>query len=108
MERATWESVLDDLEHRLVVAERLLASGDADASPDASPDVSPDWEPPAHLDALPPHLVARAQQLLDRPQAVPGRIPPLLAATRQQHLLGQRIGQATTRPTAPVYLDVTA
>jgi hypothetical protein len=102
MEPPTWESVLDDLEHRLDRAEQLIADADADA------DSLPDWEPPAHLGPLPRHLVARVRRLLGRQQAVIGRIPPLLAATRQQHQVGQRIGHATTRPTTPVYVDVTA
>jgi hypothetical protein len=104
MEPSTWESVLDDLEHRLdhveQMAEKIIASADGDALPG--------WEPPAHLGPLPRHLLDRAQRLLDRQQTVIARIPPLLAATRQQHQIGQRIGHATTRPITPVYVDVTA
>ena len=96
----TWESVLDDLERHVEHAERLVGSPDAEAVPD--------WEPPAHLGPLPHHLLGRAQLLLDRQREVIGRIPPLLGATRQQLQVGRRIGHATTRPTAPVYLDVNA
>jgi hypothetical protein len=100
MDPATWESVLDDLERRIDHAERLIGSADAD--------VLPDWEPPTHLGPLPRHLLDRAQRLVEHQQALVGRISRLLAATRQQHQVGQRIGQATTRPTTPIYVDVTA
>ena len=100
MRPVTWETVLDDLEHRLDRAERLIASVEADGLPE--------WEPPTHLGPLPRHLLGRAQQLVDRHQAVVRRIPTLLASTRQQHQVGQRIGHATARPVTPVYLDVTA
>ncbi|MDH2414642.1 hypothetical protein [Nocardioides sp. CER19] len=96
----TWESVLDDLERQVQRAERLIASPEAD-------DLTR-WEPPAHLGPLPRHLLARAQSLVERQQTVIDRIPPLLHATRQQHQVGRRIGDATTRPSAPVYVDVTA
>jgi hypothetical protein len=96
----TWESVLDDLERQVERAERLLASTQAEHLSA--------WEPPTHLGPLPRHLVARAQVLLDRQQAVMARIPALLTETRQQLEVGRRIGQATVRPTPPVYLDVTA
>lgn len=96
----TWESVLDELEHQVDRAERLVASPDAEHLAH--------WAPPGHLGPLPRHLVARAQHLLDRQQAAVARIPSLLDATRQQLQVGRRIGRATRRPTAPVYLDVTA
>lgn len=96
----TWESVLDDLEDQVGRAERLVASS-------AVEDL-PGWEPPVGLGPLPRHLLTRAQALRDRQQAVIGRIPPLLVATRQQLEVGRRIGEATARPTTPVYVDVTA
>ena len=96
----TWESVLDELEHQVERAERLVASADAEHLAD--------WAPPGQVGPLPRHLVTRAQHLLDRQQAAIARIPSLLIATRQQLQVGHRIGRATVRPTAPVYLDVTA
>jgi hypothetical protein len=96
----TWESALDELEQQVQRAERLVASPDAAALTD--------WDPPADLGPLPRHLVARAQSLVQRQQAVIERIPTLLQTTRQQLHVGRRIGEATTRPTSPVYIDVSA
>ncbi|GAA1957808.1 hypothetical protein GCM10009798_16580 [Nocardioides panacihumi] len=100
----TWEPVLDDLEREVERAERIVASAQTRSAAEGLSD----WEPPADLGPLPHHLVARAQDLLERQQAVTDRIRPLLLATRQQLQIGQRFGRPTARPATPVYLDVTA
>jgi len=109
---ATWESVLDDLERQVEHAERLVSKAEAQTEAQTDAQTATEglvgWEPPADLGPLPHHVVARAQDLLDRQHAVIDHIHPLLLSTRQQLQVGERFGRTTTRPATPVYLDVTA
>lgn len=97
---SAWAAALDDLERELERAEHLAAA--------SAVEELADWVPPTGLGPLPHHLVARARALVDRQQAVIARLAPLLRDTRQQLQVSRRIGDVTTRPTTPVYVDVTA
>ena len=97
---ATWREALDRLEAHADRAEGLirgLASDDA-----------PPWAPPADLGPMPEEFIPRARLLLERQQHLMAAIPSILADTRQQQRLADRVSDATVGPAAPVYLDVTA
>ena len=99
MDATAWEAALDELEFQLNRAQHLLETTD--------PEEILGWQAPA-LGTMPRYLVPRAQALLERQQRVIERLPGALASTRAQLRLADRVGQATGRPVAPVYLDVTA
>lgn len=97
---ASWQDALDRLEAHAERAERLLQGLGA-------PDVVP-WTPPAGLGPMPEEFLPRARLLLERQQKLMAAIPAVLADTRQQQRVADRVSDATTAPAGPVYLDVTA
>ncbi|WP_436698132.1 hypothetical protein [Nocardioides sp. BYT-33-1] len=100
---ASWVEALDRLEAHADHAERMLQGSTAATGGAPAP-----WLPPAELGPLPNDLVPRARQLLARQQRLMAAIPTVLAGTRRQQQVTDRVGRATTLPPAPVYLDVTA
>ncbi|MCR1786381.1 hypothetical protein KVF89_27860 [Nocardioides carbamazepini] len=102
-ERPTsWVEALDRLAAHADQAERMLQGAPAGRAA-----VAP-WLPPTELGPLPSDLVPRARQLLARQQRLMAAIPTVLAGTRRQQQVTDRVGRATTLPPPPVYLDVTA
>ncbi|WGX97858.1 hypothetical protein [Nocardioides sp. L-11A] len=100
----TWAEALDRLEAHADHAELMLQGTPAGAT---GATISP-WLPPAELGPLPNDLVPRARQLMARQQRLMAAIPSVLAGTRRQQQVTDRVGRATTLPPTPVYLDVTA
>ncbi|TNM44213.1 hypothetical protein FHP29_05775 [Nocardioides albidus] len=100
----TWTEALDRPEAHADRAERMLRGGAADAT---GTTVEP-WLPPTDLGPMPSHLVQRARGLLARQQRLMAAIPHVLADTRGQQQVADRVGRATTSSPLPVYLDVTA
>jgi hypothetical protein len=101
-ERTTnWQEALDRLEAHAERAERLLQGLGA-------PDIEP-WTPPAGLGPMPEDFLPRARLLLERQQKLMAAIPSVLADTRNQQRVAERVSDATAGPAdPPVYLDVTA
>ncbi|MDQ6523514.1 hypothetical protein RB608_07895 [Nocardioides sp. LHD-245] len=100
----SWTEALDRLEAHADHAERMLQGTPAGATGAA---IAP-WLPSADLGPLPNELIPRARQLLARQQRLMAAIPAVLAGTRRQQQVTDRVGRATTLPPTPVYLDVTA
>ena len=102
----SWEQALDGLEAHVVRAEQIIAGMlPADSVESAG---SVPWSPPTGLGPLPAEFVFRARTLLERQERLIAAIPQVLAETGKQRRLADRVGDATTNPTLPVYLDVTA
>lgn len=97
---ASWVEALDRLEAHAERAERLLQGLGA-------PDIAP-WTPPSDLGPMPEEFIPRARILLERQQKLMAAIPSVLADNRQQQRVADRVSDATTGPSAPVYLDVIA
>lgn len=96
----TWREALDRLEAHADHAERLLEGRRAlDAPP---------WQPPTDLGPIPDEFLPRARVLLERQQRLMSAIPGLLSDNRQQLRVADRVSDATTNRSVPVYLDVTA
>ncbi len=100
---ASWREALDRLEAHADRAEGVLR-GMAEEN-DAVP---VPWLPSADLGPIPDEFVPRARQLLARQQQLMAAIPVVLADNRGQQRVAGRVGEATTVPPRPVYLDVTA
>lgn len=96
----SWREALDRLEAHAERAEEMIGGG---ADPGEAP-----WLPPAGLGPIPDEFVPRARQLLARQQALMEAIPALLSDRAQQRQVAERVADATTTPTSPVYLDITA
>lgn len=96
----SWREALDRLEKHADNAELLLGGDDA-------PAVDP-WEPPTDLGLMPDEFLPRARMLLERQQRLMEAIPAILSDNRQQLRVADRVSNATTHRTVPVYLDVTA
>lgn len=101
---ATWTEALDRLEAHADHAEQMLRGMPAGAT-GTTPEP---WLPPTDLGPLPNDLVPRARTLLARQQRLMAAIPGVLEDNRRQQQVADRVGQATTVPPVPVYLDVTA
>ena len=96
-----WEIALDRLEVDLVLAERLLHTLQSPADLSA-------WEQPPLASPLPDQLVPRAQRLALRQQHLLESLSVAMDQSRRQRDLANRVGQATTGPVRPVYIDATA
>lgn len=96
----SWREALDRLEAHAERAEEMIGG---DAGPGEVP-----WLPPADLGPIPDEFVPRARQLLARQQALMEAIPAMLSDKHQQRQVADRVADATTAPTSPVYLDITA
>ncbi|GAA1528749.1 hypothetical protein [Nocardioides humi] len=101
---ASWQEALDRLEAHADHAEQMLHGVPAGAT---GTTLAP-WLPPTDLGPMPGEMVPRARALLTRQQRLMAAIPGVLADTRGQQQVADRVGRATTAPTTPVYLDVTA
>jgi hypothetical protein len=98
--RAVWEIELDRLELDVIRAERLLKG--LQALP------TEPWCPPVVPGPMPADLAQRARDLMDRQDRTAARLRESLAAAQQQITYADRVTEALSRPTAPVYLDVEA
>ncbi|WP_435768359.1 hypothetical protein [Nocardioides sp. SYSU DS0651] len=97
---ATWQEALDRLEAHADRAEKVIRG--------MAVDKELPWSPPTHLGPIPEEFLARARRLLERQQRLMGMIPSVLADTRQQQRVADRVSDATTARVSPVYLDVIA
>jgi hypothetical protein len=95
-----WESALDDMERATAIAEKLLLTLRVD-------EIEP-WVLPHLSGPIPLYLVERAQALSERQERVAETIPSVLARLSRQRTLADRIGQLTTQPRRPVYIDASA
>ncbi|MCX6400749.1 MAG: hypothetical protein NTX33_12580 [Propionibacteriales bacterium] len=96
----TWREALDRLEEHADRAERMLQGHrTAEDAP---------WQPPTDLGPIPDEFLPRARVLLERQQRLMAAIPGILSDTRQQQRVADRVSDATTTRSVPVYLDVTA
>ncbi|MCL2541329.1 MAG: hypothetical protein FWE71_02580 [Nocardioidaceae bacterium] len=93
-----WEHALAELEGHVSEAERMIRSQLVTAPLD--------WRPPADLGVIPDEFVFRARHLLRRQQALLDAIPAVLASNAAQRRLAARVGDATARPSASIYIDV--
>lgn len=99
-----WHVELDRLELHVDRAEQLIgapAGLDAAGEPRA-------WQVPTGLGPLPEEFIPRARLLLERQRRLMALIPSVLADNRQQQRVADRVSGATTAPTSPVYVDVSA
>ena len=96
----TWREALDRLEAHAERAERMLQGHrTAEDAP---------WTPPTDLGPIPDEFLPRARLLLERQQRLMSAIPRILTDTRQQQRVADRVSDATTTRSGPVYLDITA
>jgi hypothetical protein len=95
-----WEVALDRLELDLVVAERLVRSGEA-------PVVEP-WDVPAVDGPLPATLLPRALELQARQAVVEAALRDALSATSKQRALADRVNAPATGLVSSAYVDFTA
>lgn len=96
----TWREALDRLEAHADRAEQLISGHD--------PRQEPPWMPPTDLGPIPDEFLPRARQLLERQQRLMAAIPAMLSDRQHQRRVADRVAGATTVPSRPVYLDVTA
>ena len=95
-----WTATLEQLEDDLRAYESLL---DDPATPALA-----EWVAPDGLGPLPTALVPRPQAVLTKQQELRDRLATALSANTRQRGLAARITGATTSPSVPTYLDVTA
>lgn len=96
----SWREALDRLEEHADRTERMLRGHrTADEAP---------WQPPVELGPIPDEFLPRARVLLERQQRLMAAIPRILSDNRQQQRVADRVSDATTPRSVPVYLDVTA
>lgn len=90
---ADWPSVLDEIEHRLVVAEQEITAGRFAFEP---------VEIPPFLGPLPPQCQARAQSLHAATVELERRVASAMEVVNAQ--LANRTSRVADRP-APSYID---
>lgn len=99
--RSIWETEIDRLELEVIRIERLLRG--LTAGP-----MEP-WQPPAVPGPIPPDLLARATDLLERQAEARSALIHALAVAQKQIAYAQRVARISTRSLAePVYLDLEA
>lgn len=94
----SWAAVLDEMEHRVVLAERYLSGEDLRLRHFALP---------GDLGPLPPDLVGRAGAVLAATRAVESRLATELSQLAQRVSAATRMAPDEGRP-PPLYLDRSA
>ncbi|MGZ4445122.1 MAG: hypothetical protein ACXVWZ_00615 [Nocardioides sp.] len=95
-----WETALDRLELDVMRAERMLD--------DATITGIESWDEPQLAGPIPPDLVERALEILERQERVQRVLAERLGELRAQHEFAERVDRATGRVRRPVYVDVEA
>jgi hypothetical protein len=92
-----WEAAIDRLEVQLNRAERMGTAVDAHDL---------ELSLPASLSTIPRYLLARAQSLVERQQALVGILPDRDARPVHGGTLHERVGHLITGPREPVSFDL--
>lgn len=87
--RAIWETEIDRLELEVIRSERLLRG--LQATP-AEP-----WQPPAVASPIPPDLLERATELLERQEDARAALGAALADAQRQVACADRVARLTGR-----------
>lgn len=94
---STWEATLDLFAQRLANQRAALHAG--------APDAVAPFAPPPCMGALPPHLRARAEELLQEVAEVQAHLEASLAATGREVLVVRRMVATAAAGGGPRYVD---